>query len=126
MLHMTPADAGPSAQLYAAGVAPYDPVPPQTQPERASSLSDPNRLAPEDAFLAHSPPRRLRQSNIADGPAALNGLTAKDLHKGGLIRAVNGTHRRKDKDRGRSGSRRRKGVWKKLLWVKQSCKPLKA
>lgn len=29
--------------------------------------------------------------------------------------------RRTEKDRGRSGSRRRKSEWKKLLWVKQSC-----
>ena len=29
--------------------------------------------------------------------------------------------KRREQRRGRSGSRRRKGTWKKLLWVKQSC-----
>ena len=29
--------------------------------------------------------------------------------------------RGRNKDTNRSGSKRRKGTWKKLLWVKQSC-----
>lgn len=81
-------------------------------------LNAPSRslLAPEDAIYQSSPPRK--QS------AAVNKLQ-KDL------RMTNGTNGdiprlpsrvRRHKDRNRSGSRRRKGTWKKLLWVKQSCK----
>ncbi len=81
-------------------------------------FSDPNHLAPEDAFYANSPPRRQLPvdrygtldsiSNVTDGPS---------------IRPAGSTRRRRGKDRGRSGSRRGKGVWKKLLWVKQKdCK----
>jgi phosphatidylinositol glycan class C protein len=69
-------------------------------------ISDPSRLAPEDAF--QSPPRGRR------APSPL-GLGAKGAAgRGGEAR------RKRNKERGRSSSRRRKGVWKKLLWVKQS------
>ncbi|KAI9866705.1 MAG: hypothetical protein M1830_005911, partial [Pleopsidium flavum] len=87
---------------------------------QARTFSDPNHLAPEDAFFAHSPPRRQRDlAAIANGnnsPAPngdLDGASIRDV-------SATRTRRRKEKDRGRSGSRRRKGVWKKLLWVKQS------
>lgn len=89
-----------------------------TQPSTASYIvdkkppiphrpfSDPNHLAPEDAFYAHS-----RQYGTLDGISSVtDGLS---------IRPAGSTRRRRGKDRGRSGSRRGKGVWKKLLWVKQ-------
>ena len=70
-------------------------------------FSDPSRLAPEDAFVAHSPPHGHRKISLSG---------ATDIARGGV-----GTRRRREKVRGRSGSRRRKGTWKKLLWVKQNC-----
>lgn len=77
-------------------------------------FSDPNLLAPEDAFYPHSPPRQQRQ---ADHSTALDGnptaVELEGLRGGGQPRT------RRGKSRGRSGSRRGKGVWKKLLWVKQ-------
>lgn len=61
-------------------------------------------LTPEDAFTTRSPPRlRLESSPIANG--ATLGTSAA---------------RRRDQRRNRSRERRRKGTWKKLLWVKQS------
>ena len=78
-------------------------------------FSDPSRLAPEDAFFAHSPPRWQQERTV-------NGKTDAHTLKADVARAGIGTRRRHDKDRGRSGSRRRKGVWKKILWIKQSCK----
>ncbi|KAI9715852.1 MAG: hypothetical protein M1812_005672 [Candelaria pacifica] len=98
-------------------VAPSTVSPPEWRHQSGSS--DPNRLAPEDAFFAHSPPRRRR-------PVEEIG-SASDTHDGHKDAAVNGpqdrtargNRRRRDRERGRSGSRRRKGVWKKILWVKQ-------
>lgn len=75
------------------------------------TTSDPSRLAPEDAFYAHSPPRRVRQHSPL-------GLGASD---GSSVRALTDPRRKRDKERGRSGSRRKKGQWKKLLWFKQPC-----
>ncbi|MCJ1285914.1 hypothetical protein MMC26_005256 [Xylographa opegraphella] len=79
-------------------------------------FSDPSRLAPEDAFFAHSPPRRQRD-------VSLNGVidTAALKERSGSSREGVSARRRREKERGRSGSRRRKGTWKKLLWVKQNC-----
>jgi len=77
-------------------------------------FSDPNHLAPEDAFYTHSVHHRQRQ---ADGFLGLDGeLASAD---GRAPRTPGATRRRRGKDRGRSGSRRGRGVWKKLLWVKQ-------
>ncbi|KAK4693467.1 phosphatidylinositol N-acetylglucosaminyltransferase subunit C, partial [Lecanoromycetidae sp. Uapishka_2] len=82
-------------------------------------FSDPNHLAPEDAFYAHSPPRRQRQ--IDDFLSVNNrDVAATDSPS---IRAGGSSRRRRGKDRGRSGSRRGKNVWKKLLWVKQKDYP---
>lgn len=87
---------------------------------------DPNRLAPEDAYLASSllkaraananhgdPLRTLRgnQKNSAAAVAALRPLSAVSNAEAGNQK-VRGTSRRR---------KRRKGAWKKLLWVKQSC-----
>lgn len=80
-------------------------------------FSDPNLLSPEDAFFAQPPPRQQRERR-------LNSKTIDEhINTGDLAaaRAGGGTRRRREKERGRSGSRKNKGVWKKLLWVKQSC-----
>lgn len=77
-------------------------------------FSDPNRLAPEDAFYAHSLPRRQLP---VDRYGALDSVSS--VTDDPAIRPVGSTRRRRGKDRGRSGSRRGQGVWKKLLWVKQ-------
>jgi phosphatidylinositol glycan class C protein len=61
--------------------------------DSSSSIPDPNRLAPEDAFY-RSPPLRPLTADAA--------LSA-----------------RKRRERARSASRRRKGNYKKLLWFKQ-------
>ena len=72
-----------------------------------------NLLSPDAAFYAHPPSRHLQPQHeehyaheIED---TVDGETPS-LRSGGRTRKRN---------RGRSGSRRRKGVWKKLLWVKQ-------
>jgi phosphatidylinositol glycan class C protein len=79
-------------------------------------FSDPSRLAPEDAFFAHSPPRRQRDG-LVNGSG--DGSMINEAHIATRL-GIN-PRRRREKDRGRSGSRRRKNVWKKLLWVKQPC-----
>ncbi|KAF2489051.1 GPI2-domain-containing protein [Lophium mytilinum] len=70
---------------------------------------DPSRLAPEDAFFATSPPRRVRQHSPL-------GLGASS---GSSVRGMTEARRQREKERGRSGSRRRKRHWNKLLWFKQ-------
>ncbi|KAL8821094.1 MAG: hypothetical protein Q9223_000819 [Gallowayella weberi] len=72
--------------------------------------SDTTRLAPEDAFFTRSPPPP-RVEAKADQRVINNAPTT--IHE-----TVSGRKKR-EKDRGRSGSRRGKGEWKKLLWVKQ-------
>ena len=81
-------------------------------------FSDPNLLAPEDAFYTHSAQHEQRHAE------AFTGLDSEPATaEGGLSRAASRPRRRREKDRGRSGSRLRRGVWKKLLWVKQKdCK----
>ena len=76
-------------------------------------FSDPNRLAPEDAFYANSPPRRQRE-RVVNGA----GKTNESIGSPVAVRAITSSRRRREKERGRSKSRRRQGVWKKLLWVK--------
>ncbi|EEP75566.1 hypothetical protein UREG_00412 [Uncinocarpus reesii 1704] len=112
------------------------PVPVETHPNRAGLKPrpplrpppDPNRLAPEDAYFAHSPPR-LRPLNVPNNhpttnPDLLNRVIATPAAVAALRPppAVPGTEpkvvRELRRDRGRS--RRRKRQWKKLLWVKQS------
>ncbi|KAL8790341.1 MAG: hypothetical protein Q9213_000693 [Squamulea squamosa] len=72
--------------------------------------SDSSRLAPEDAFLAHSPPH-IHAEAQSEPRLAYENTSASFSN-------VNG-RRKREKERGRSGSRRGKGEWKKLLWVKQ-------
>jgi phosphatidylinositol N-acetylglucosaminyltransferase subunit C len=123
------------------------PVPVETHPNRAGlkppppyrSPPDPNRLAPEDAYFAHSPPRfrphfaaninnhnhaatlRLLNGNVPT-PAAVAALRkppAVPVPGPEQVKAAEEARR----DRGTSRRRKqKKGVWKKLLWVKQSCK----
>ncbi|KAK4539352.1 hypothetical protein LTR36_011009 [Oleoguttula mirabilis] len=71
-----------------------------------------SHLRPEDAIPANSPPRKVQRKS-------------SPLGRSDTVTAATATHTsdaraRKDQRRGRSGSRRRKGTWKKLLWVKQS------
>jgi hypothetical protein len=68
-------------------------------------------LAPEDAIYQVSPPRKLPNAaeKILNDLRMTNGDSLK-LHR-----------RARHKDGHRTSSRRRKGAWKKLLWVKQSC-----
>ncbi|KAF2089874.1 phosphatidylinositol N-acetylglucosaminyltransferase, partial [Saccharata proteae CBS 121410] len=91
---------------------------PSTRP-RPPNRSDPSRLAPEDAFYAHSPPRR-RQQHSPPGVAELTAEAEDTVDAAGRILSGIETRRKRERERGRSGSRRRKGAWKKLLWVKQA------
>ena len=77
-------------------------------------FSDPNHLAPEDAFNAHSYPRRQRR--VDEFLGLDNELTSVDSVS---TTSAGATQRRREKDGRRSRSRMGKGVWKKLLWVKQ-------
>lgn len=110
------------------------PVPVETHPNRAGLKPpppqrpppDPSRLAPEDAYHAHSPPRlRSQLDNHAANLRLVNGPVATPAAVAALRPppAVPGTEPLKEKQRSRGSSRRRKrkGAWKKLLWVKQSC-----
>lgn len=110
------------------------PVPVETHPNRAGLKPpppqrhppDPSRLAPEDAYYAHSPPRlRPQLDNHAANLRLLNGPVATPAAVAALRPppAVPKTEPLKEKQRSRGSSRRRKrkGAWKKLLWVKQSC-----
>ena len=91
-------------------------LPPLTQstslPAEINRLTSPDRnlLTPDDAFLQSSPPGK--------ETARLQ----KELRMtSGVNGDVNRPRIRRPKDGDRSRSRRRKGAWKKLLWVKQSC-----
>ncbi|KAJ5114796.1 Phosphatidylinositol N-acetylglucosaminyltransferase [Penicillium alfredii] len=113
------------------------PIPVDTHPNRVPGSQspdreeqgqpDPNRLAPEDAYFAPSLSRaQSAPANYDDSLRSLNGNgTAPVGNVAGLRppRGVLGVDpNRKDvrKLRGPGGRRRRKGAWKKLLWVKQS------
>ncbi|PWY68159.1 phosphatidylinositol:UDP-GlcNAc transferase PIG-C [Aspergillus eucalypticola CBS 122712] len=106
------------------------PVPVETHPNRTvgvkptaaqRALPDPNRLAPEDAYYTSSLPRaRPTQTGYDDSLRVLNGNSGTAASVAALRPppAVPGVGSRKV--RGTSRRRRRKGAWKKLLWVKQS------
>jgi len=107
------------------------PIPVDTHPYRAPGsnapeqgrVPDPNRLAPEDAYFATSLSRiRSAPVNYDENLRSLNGDgTVSTLRPRGVL----GTDpSRKDvRKLGAGGRRRRKGAWKKLLWVKQTCMP---
>ena len=104
---MTPTQPSPASPLILYGTEKKPPLPQRP-------FSDPTYLAPEDAFYAHSPPRRQRQ------PENFTGLYGDVPPADGTsLKSAGSARRRRAKERGRSGSRRGKGVWKKLLWVKQ-------
>ena len=108
------------------------PTPVETHPYRASGsdspgehhreLPDPNRLAPEDAYFAPSLLKaRAAKANYDDSLRTLksNG-SASSLRRRPAV--PNAGEKETRKVRGTiQHRRRRKGAWKKLLWVKQSC-----
>jgi hypothetical protein len=79
---------------------------------RNAAAPDRTLLAPEDAIHQVSPPRKqpAAAEKILSDLRMTNGDGLK-LHKRG-----------RHTDGHRTSSRRRKGTWKKLLWVKQSCR----
>ena len=98
------------------------PIPVDTHPNRTTgskppelerSLPDPNRLAPEDAYFAPSLSRaRSAASNYEENLRSLNGDGSAHIGSTAALRKKLG---------GPGRRRKRKGAWKKLLWVKQSC-----
>ncbi|KAL4906811.1 hypothetical protein BDW74DRAFT_166946 [Aspergillus multicolor] len=110
------------------------PVPVETHPNRTGgpkppsgehrALPDPTRLAPEDAYYSPSLLRsRPGSSNYEDPIRPLDGTAATAASVAALRPppAVPGAVARKDNRKLRTGARKkRKGAWKKLLWVKQS------
>ncbi|PYH47811.1 phosphatidylinositol N-acetylglucosaminyltransferase [Aspergillus saccharolyticus JOP 1030-1] len=107
------------------------PVPVETHPNRSvglkeqRALPDPTRLAPEDAYYTSSLPRaRPTSAHLDDSLRVLNpnAISASSVAALRSPPAVLGAGGRKEvrKLRGTSRRRRRKGAWKKLLWVKQS------
>ncbi|KAJ5998992.1 hypothetical protein N7451_006802 [Penicillium sp. IBT 35674x] len=97
------------------------PIPVDTHPNRGNPfeqdrIPDPNRLAPEDAYFAPS------HSKARSVPGSYN--ETLPLSSGGTLRPPRGVLDSGRKDPRKLGStggrRRRKGAWKKLLWVKQS------
>lgn len=112
------------------------PVPVETHPYRAPgskppehelALPDPDLLAPEDAYFAPSLSRaRSAPINYEESLQVMNGDATAPV--GGVAalrsRALLGADGSRTDSRKRAGvsrRRRRKGAWKKLLWVKQSC-----
>jgi hypothetical protein len=111
------------------------PIPVDTHPNRASGpkpreqdhIPDPDRLAPEDAYFAPSLSRvRSAPANYEESLRSLTG----DASGVATLRPPQGTlgadlTRKDGRKLGAAGPRRRrKGAWKKLLWVKQSCMSL--
>ncbi|PLB52548.1 GPI2-domain-containing protein [Aspergillus steynii IBT 23096] len=100
--------------------APERPIALSTQgsvsPAQQRALPDPTRLAPEDAYFSQALTRtRSADGDYDDSVGVLNGAASVALRP---APAVPG---RKDSRKVRGTSRRRrKGAWKKLLWVKQS------
>ncbi|KAL6713500.1 glycosylphosphatidylinositol anchor biosynthesis [Lecanora helva] len=96
-------------------------VPPETSYNIAKKppiphrpFSDPNHLAPEDAFHTHDYSRRQQR---AESFLSLDDELA--AARSGLSKDVGVARRRRRKGRGRSGSRFGRSDWKKLLWVDQ-------
>ncbi|KAJ5918313.1 hypothetical protein N7454_010688 [Penicillium verhagenii] len=98
------------------------PIPVDTHPNRShpfdqDRIPDPNRLAPEDAYFAPS------LSRARSAPGNYN-ETLPTMSGDGTLRPPRGVLESERKDPRKLGStggrRRRKGAWKKLLWVKQS------
>ncbi|KAL2794359.1 phosphatidylinositol N-acetylglucosaminyltransferase-domain-containing protein [Aspergillus keveii] len=110
------------------------PVPVETHPYRAGGLKpppenrvlpDPTRLAPEDAYYSPSLLRTRPGSSNYEEPIRLLSANTPTAASVAALRpppAVPAVATRKEnrKLRGTGVRRRRKGAWKKLLWVKQS------
>ncbi|CAG7954596.1 unnamed protein product [Penicillium salamii] len=80
-------------------------------PEHERLLPDPDRLAPEDAYFAPALSRvRSAPTNYEESLRSMNGDNASHIGSAAALRKKLGAPRR----------RKRKGAWKKLLWVKQS------
>lgn len=108
------------------------PVPVETHPNRGQfrpptrAATDPNRLAPEDAYKHLSPPR-LRPLHEITGLNDLSASAAAAALRPAIASlrappAIPPVAARLEQERKRNASRRRKQqprVWKKLLWIKQ-------
>lgn len=109
------------------------PVPVETHPNRACgskqqrALPDPNRLAPEDAYYGSSPTRsRTAPDDYDESLEPLSGDVPTPAAVAALrplpaVPSADPNHKDARKVRGAGRRRKRKGAWKKLLWVKQSC-----
>ena len=112
------------------------PVPVETHPNRGALkpplnrlLSDPSRLAPEDAYKTYAPsPPRLRPLTEINGSAAASAAAAALRPAVASLRAPPAIPpvaarlaQEKLERKRRSASRKRRlpHVWKKLLWIKQ-------
>lgn len=69
----------------------------------------PHSFVPECAF------------KVPDEPATMNGHTSRKTDPSRLA-PEDAFYAKRLKDATRNSSRRRKGTWRKLLWVRQSCK----
>ena len=98
----------------------------QHQQQQQRPFPDPNRLAPEDAYYAQTVKARAVAAAAATATTAnYDGSlpTLKGNQSAAAVTALrlpNADGGRKVRDTSRR-RRRRKGAWKKLLWVKQSC-----
>ncbi|KAK3695910.1 glycosylphosphatidylinositol anchor biosynthesis [Vermiconidia calcicola] len=81
---------------------------------RSSRQANQQHLRPEDAFYAHSPPRK-HSLGRNDNATATGTGTERETRSGREKRRNRSSSRRR-----RSGNTVAKGQWKKLLWVKQS------
>ncbi|KAJ1335820.1 phosphatidylinositol N-acetylglucosaminyltransferase subunit C [Microdochium nivale] len=103
--------AASSGRLRPHGIVRAATLPIEVHSSPSSPRASRVHLAPEDAFAATSPPRRL----YANDSAATSGIVTDSGTESRRPRRT----RPKLGNRSRSG-RRSKRTWKKLLWVKQS------
>ena len=108
-LPMTPIEAPVTSPIIHYDTANKPPVPKRP-------YTNPNLLSPDAAFYAHVPPAR-QQTLESDHFSQED----RDTVDGDTLSLGRGSksRRRRRKDGVRSGGRRGKPVWKKLLWVKQ-------
>lgn len=128
-----PSERSPSSQGATTPSPVPPPVPVATHPIRGAfkttphrPIPEPNRLAPQDAFYAQSPPRLRPLTEIK--PVALNASAAANAAAAALRPAVASLRPPPaiptiaQQEKKKRSLRRRRGppVWKKLLWVKQA------
>lgn len=100
---------------------PESPGKQQQQQQRRRPPPDPSRLAPEDAYFASSLKARAATAT-ADYDGSLRTLKGNQGTTAVAALRLPNSDASGSKVRGASRRRRqRKGAWKKLLWVKQSC-----